>query len=117
MEENEAKVKIRICRICMKEYNKYSRPWGLYGARYTCSEECQKVWMKKIQKDREFKKKRTKEKLVILLIICLITGFIGAGIGGYIFSAMRMIGSPWLVILIGFAIGFFAPIFIYMEFS
>jgi hypothetical protein len=56
--------------------------------------------LEKIQKDREIKKQKSKEKLIILLIVSLITGFIGAGIGGSIFSAMGMIGSPGLVILI-----------------
>ena len=67
--------------------------------------------------EKEAKRERTKERLIILLIISLINGAIGAAIGGYIFSAMRMIGSPWMLILIGFLIGFFAPIFIYLEFK
>lgn len=70
-----------------------------------------------MMKEKEAKKKGGGEKLIILLIISFIIGAIGATIGGYIFNAMRMIGDPWLLILIGFAIGFFAPIFIYMEFK
>ncbi|MFX1469827.1 MAG: hypothetical protein ACFFB8_14315 [Promethearchaeota archaeon] len=110
MVEKEAKLKIIHCRICGKEYNKYSRPWGLYGARYTCSEECQKVQraaiLEKIERARKIRRQKRKKNLQILLIVCLITGFIGAGIGG------SLIGS--LGILIGFLIGFFGPILIYI---
>jgi hypothetical protein len=56
-----------------------------------------------------------KEKLVFMLCICVITGIIGLGIGLYIASAMRVVGGVWMFGLIGFLVGFFAPIFIYMD--
>ena len=106
MVKKEVKFKIIHCRICGKEYNKYSRPWGLYGARYTCSEKCQKVQkaaiLEKIERDRKIRRQKKKKKLQILLIVSLITGIIGAGIGG---SLLGPLG-----ILIGFLIGFFGPI-------
>ena len=58
-----------------------------------------------------------KEKLVFMLCICVITGIIGVGIGNYIASAMGVVGGVGMVGLIGFLVGFFAPIFIYMEVS
>ena len=118
MGEKEDKVKIVQCRVCEKEYNKYSRPWGLYS-RATCSDNCLNEYKKQVSEQlhqkREVRKQRAINKLVILLIICLITGGIGAGIGGYIYGAMGMSGNPSLFILIGFAIGFFGPMFIYMD--
>ena len=58
-----------------------------------------------------------KEKLVFMLCICVITGIIGVGIGLYIASAMGAVGGVGMFGLIGFLVGFFAPIFIYMEIS
>jgi len=58
-----------------------------------------------------------KEKLVFMLCICVITGIIGVGIGLNIASAMSVVSDVGTVGLIGFLVGFFAPIFIYMEVS
>lgn len=118
MEEKEIKVKIVQCRVCGKEYNKYSRPWGLYN-RATCSDYCQNEFKKQLSEQRhqmrEVKKQKAIRRLVIVLVICVITGAIGAGIGGYIYNAMGGYGNPSLFILIGFAIGFFGPMFIYLD--
>jgi zinc transporter ZupT len=56
-----------------------------------------------------------KEKLLVLLVICIITGVIGTSVGVYIASAMGTIGGTGMFGLIGFLVGFFAPIFIYMD--
>jgi zinc transporter ZupT len=56
-----------------------------------------------------------KEKLLVLLVICIITGVIGTSVGVYIASAMGTIGGTGIFGLIGFLVGFFAPIFIYMD--
>ena len=56
-----------------------------------------------------------KEKLLVLLVICIITGVIGTSVGVYIASAIGAIGGTGMFGLIGFLVGFFAPIFIYMD--
>lgn len=56
-----------------------------------------------------------KEKLLVLLVICIITGVIGTSVGFYIASAMGAVGGSGMFGLIGFLVGFFAPIFIYMD--
>ncbi len=108
--EKEAKIKIIPCIVCGKEYNKYTRPWGVY--RNTCSEECKKIQKENIKKEyaenmqqgREIRRERTKIKLIVGLIISLITGGIGA-----------VVGTNWGIqgALIGFAIGFFATPVLY----
>jgi hypothetical protein len=117
--EKEVKLKMRQCSACGKEYNIYTRP---LIARFTCSEECRKVqrmkrremYQEKKQERREIQRQKMKKRLVVLLIVGLITGCIGAVVGAYVFNAMRMIGDPGVVVLIGFAIGFFAPIVLYI---
>jgi hypothetical protein len=118
MEEKQTKVKIVQCKVCGKEFNKYSRPRGLYN-RATCSDYCQNEYRKQmteqLNQKREVRKQKAINKLVIMLIICLITGAIGAAVGGYIHNAMGGYGNPSMFILIGFGVGFFAPMFIYMD--
>jgi len=118
MEEKAAKVKMVQCRVCGKEYNKYERPWGLMS-RSTCSDYCQKEYkeqrLKQIQQETEVRRTKAINKLIILLIICLITGAIGAGVGGYVYHAMGGSENPSIFILIGFAVGFFGPMFIYLD--
>ena len=120
MGEKGVKVKIVQCRVCGKEFNKYSRSWGLYS-RATCSDYCLGEYRKQMSEQqhqqREVRKQKALSKLVILLIICLITGAIGAAVGGYIHNAMGGYGNPSMFILIGFAVGFFGPMFIYMDLS
>ncbi|MFX0136288.1 MAG: hypothetical protein ACFFDN_21790 [Candidatus Hodarchaeota archaeon] len=115
MEQKEVKVKMRFCRICNNEFNKYSRP---RGARFTCSDGCQEAWMGKVQESRalvnEARKKKRRARMVAMLITSIITGIIGALLGNYIFYAMGMIGDPGVVILIGFAVGFFGPLVAYI---
>ena len=109
MVEKEAKIKIRKCRVCGKEYNSYKRPWGLWGAKYTCSEECHTIYANKrkaeIKRADEDRKEKTKEDLKTWLIISLITAVIGALVG---------IPGGILGILAGLGIGFIAPTIIYI---
>jgi len=118
MEEKAVKVKMVQCRVCGKEYNKYKRPWGLYS-RATCSDYCQEEHKKQVSDLRKQVSEKQHQKkinrLVILLVICIITGAIGAAVGGYIHNAMGGYGNPSMFILIGFAVGFFGPMFIYLD--
>jgi hypothetical protein len=118
MGERKDKVKIKHCVICGKEFNKYVRPWGIYS-RATCSDYCQTEYKKRrvaeYKKQREIRRHRAIQKLVILLVICFILGGIGAVVGGYIYNAMGMYGNPSLFILIGFLVGFFGPMLIYLD--
>ncbi|MFW9987886.1 MAG: hypothetical protein ACFFC3_04460 [Candidatus Odinarchaeota archaeon] len=115
MGEKETKIKIIKCRVCGKEYNKYTRPRGSYGAN-TCSEECEEAlkggfepkslfWGEGTIKETLTKLKSPKTKLQIWLIISLITEVIGTLIG---------LGYGILGALLGFAIGFIAPTILYI---
>jgi hypothetical protein len=50
-------------------------------------------------------------KIAILLIISFITGIIGATLGIYFSSAMRVVSGEWMFGLVGF----FIPILIYFD--
>lgn len=120
----ETKFKMRQCAVCGKEFNIYTRP---IIARFTCSEECRQVnrarrqetYRESMKERKEIQKKKRKNALIILLVVSIVTGIIGAMVGAYIHDAMNMVGDPGTVILIGFAIGVFAPsiIYLYEEFA
>ena len=67
--------------------------------------------------NRELISVENKDKFYCMLCICIITGIIGAGIGNYIVSAMGAVSAGWVPGLIGFLVGFFAPIFFYLEYG
>ena len=58
--------------------------------------------------------KITSSKIIILLIVSLITGSIGAGIGIWIrLEFLVNWGDPWMFGLIGFLVGFLGAIIFY----
>jgi len=118
MNEKETKIKMRQCVVCGKEFNIYTRP---PLARFSCSEECravnrarrQEAYKEANKKRKEKQRKKRKNALIILLVVSIFTGIIGAMVGAYIYDAMNMVRGLEMVILIGFAVGFFAPFLIY----
>lgn len=111
---------MRLCIVCRKEFNIYTRP---LLARFTCSEECRKVqrakrqelYRENMKQRKKIQREKRKNALIIWFVVSIITGIIGAMVGGYLYNAMSMIGDPGMVILIGFGIGFFAPLIIYLN--
>lgn len=120
MNEKETKIKMKQCVVCGNEFNVYTRP---FIARFTCSEECrgvnrarrQEAYRESQKKRKEVQKKRRQNALIIYVIVSLITGIIGAFVGGYLYNAMGMVGDPGMVMLIGFGIGLAIPLVCILE--
>ena len=115
----ETKVKMRQCVVCRKEFNIYTRP---FIARFTCSEECREVnrarrkeiYRESLKESKKKRRQKRKNTFKILFVVSIVTAIIGAMVGTYLYNAMSMVGDPGMVILIGFAVGFFAPYIFYL---
>jgi hypothetical protein len=104
MVEKEEKIKIIHWVVCGKEFNKYTKPWGLY--RKTCSEECQEIEKKKREARVKDIKFIEKESVKTWLTISFFAGVIGAIVGIIVWGILG--------IFLGFVIGFFAPTLLFI---